>query len=344
MSLTSKEKVFAALELRKCGEIPVLPVMIQMIPFQSGVDRAEYEASTELFVDCALKMRKKYGYDWNSAAEYDGASAFMASELIDKNGNVSPNGDMTIRTEADLDLMKPYDIEADENLKIICERIRLLKEAEPDVPVMTIFINPVSASVALMDGANFYLSLIRNKRFIQKTIEKVMEPTVQAMQRIVEAGCDILWIPMPTLGGTCMSRKHYEAVCHPVHKEFIKEARKTGAKIIYHTCGDWNDRFDLVLQEGVDGWHTTLADLSELKTTYGDKVCLMGQVPSAFTMLMKSEQEVYDESLSDCLIGAKGGGFILSPDCGLPPTIPAENIDAMMKAARDAQVKLGDDC
>ena len=60
-----------------------------------------------------------------------------------------------------------------------------------------------------------------------------MEPIAQSVARLVEAGCDIVWLPMPTLGGTCMSKKHYVELCLPYNKQFIEKIRKTGAKIIY---------------------------------------------------------------------------------------------------------------
>lgn len=344
MALTSKEKVFAALERRKCGSIPTFPLMISYIMEKCGSDLPRFGSEPEYFVEQSVRCRKEFGYDANCAGAYQGTIAYMTEGMKDKTGAISTTGDATVLKESDLDLLRDFDPEDSPSLQAMIQRVKRFKIVDPDVPVLAIFDNAPMSAAAMMDAANYYVSLINNKPFVRKTTERLMEPIIQSITKVVKAGADIIWLPMPTLGGTCMRKEHYRDLCMPYNAEFNQEIRKTGAKIIYHTCGNWNDRFDLVYREHVDAWHVTLADLALLKLQYGNEVCLIGQIPSAFTMLMKSKEEVYEESMHDCLIGAKGGGFMLSPDCGLPGNTPAENIHAMVQAAKDAEKQLGGDC
>lgn len=342
--LTITEKVKKTLQLEKTGYIPVIPTASAFVANQCSYSPKEYAQNPEVFALANVEVRKKFGYDANAVGCFQGVVEEMGKGLIDKSGKVSVNGERTVLKEKDIEKLHAYNIDECESLRIMMEKVRFLKQMDPDCPVMAIADNPSMSAAAMMDGANFYVSLIKNKKFVREVTEILMEPIAQSVARLVEAGCDIVWLPMPTLGGTCMSKKHYVELCLPYNKQFIGKIRKTGAKIILHTCGNWNDRFDVASKEGADALHVSEADLETLKKEYGKKIALMGQVPAAFTMLMKSAEEVYQESLQQCLTAAEGGGFILSADCGLPGNTPPENMRAMIRAAREAERILGDRC
>lgn len=342
--LTITEKVKKTLQLEKTGYIPVIPTAAAFVVNQCSYSKEEYARNPEVFALANMEVRREFGYDAHAVGCFQGVVEEMGKGLTDKSGKISVNGERTVLKEKDIEKLHTYNIDECESLHKMVEKVHFLKQIDPDCPVMAIADNPSMSAAALIDGANFYLSLIKNKPFVREVTELLMEPIAQSVGRLVEAGCDIVWLPMPTLGGTCMSKKHYVELCIPYNKQFIEKVKKTGAKIILHTCGNWNDRFDVASEEGADALHVSEADLADLKKNYGKKIALMGQVPAAFTMLMKSAEEVYEESLEQCLMAAEGGGFILSADCGLPGDTPPENVRAMVRAAREAERILGDKC
>ena len=341
---TMRELVKKTLSLEKTGHIPVILTAAAFAAAQSQCTAEEYANNPKVYVKANIETRRKFGYDANITQVFQGVVEEMGKGLIDRSGKVSVNGERTVLTEKDIDKLHPYNINECESLQKIIQQVKLFRQSDPDYPIMVIADNPSMSAAALMDGANFYLSLIKNKNFIHRVTELLIDPIAESIERIVAAGCDIIWLPMPTLGGPCMSKKHYVEMCLPYNKRFIQRLKKTGASIILHTCGNWNDRFDVATEEGADGLHVSEADLGYLKKEYGSKVALMGQVPAAFTMLMKTAEEVYQEGLEQCLTAAENGGFILSADCGLPGNVPPENIHALIRAARDAEKILGGNC
>lgn len=61
----------------------------------------------------------------------------------------------------------------------------------------------------------------------------------------------------------------------------------------------------------------------------------MGGVPTISTLLKGTPEAVYQEAL-DCIKKCgPGGGYILAGDGSLAPDTPAENLEAMVQAARD---------
>lgn len=132
----------------------------------------------------------------------------------------------------------------------------------------------------------------------------------------------------------------YVENCHEYSKRVVQKVHDMGMKAIIHTCGNWNDRFDVVLSEGADGIHLSEAVLPNFAEKYGKETLMIGNIPVVDTLLYKNAEETYQDSYQACLDACKHGNYIIAPDCLLPPTIPEANVTAMYKAADDAACEL----
>ena len=93
-----------------------------------------------------------------------------------------------------------------------------------------------------------------------------------------------------------------------------------------HTCGPYDDRFDLVLKESGDAWHISDTQTKKVKDEYGDQVSLMGNIPCVSVLMEGTPEEVYKYAYQECMDGARDGRFILSGDCDVSPMTPDENV------------------
>ena len=85
---------------------------------------------------------------------------------------------------------------------------------------------------------------------LYKELERVVEDAVvESCNKLIDYGVDFLWFPMPNFGGYCISRKSYEACISESNIRANKRIKEHGSNIIIHTCGLYDDRFDLVLKE-----------------------------------------------------------------------------------------------
>jgi len=76
-------------------------------------------------------------------------------------------------------------------------------------------------------------------------------------------------------------------------------------------------------------------DIAEVKVKMGHRVALMGNVPPLHVGV-REPPEVVERWALECLDkGGPGGGMILSFGGGVSPGTPAENIDALLRAARE---------
>ena len=285
-----------------------------------------------------IDNRRKCNFDGLWGGVYSGAVVQgLAGGLPDVFGKISHNGEGTIINRSDLEKMHQIDFDNFPQLDMICQNIQLMKKKEPEQPIIVIVNNPASTAARMME--RFFVQLIKDPDFIRELIQLVEKPIWRGVQYIIEAGVDIIWTPQPMLSATCISKKHYQNICRESTIKFNKKVKETGIRIIAHTCGNWNDRFDLAAEEYIDCIHVSEANLTELKESIGQKVSLMGQVPTGL-LLNGNPEEVYDITLEQCIQAGKDGGFILSPDCDVPPDVSLENIEAMVNAVKDAEVIL----
>ena len=72
-------------------------------------------------------------------------------------------------------------------------------------------------------------------------------------------------------------------------------------------------------------------DLREVKETYGDRFCIIGNIDSSRTLPYGTPEEVAAEVRDAIDIAAPGGGYILASDHSLHDGISVENITMMFQ-------------
>jgi uroporphyrinogen decarboxylase len=131
-----------------------------------------------------------------------------------------------------------------------------------------------------------------------------------------------------------VSDRHYRSMIHP-HLRRIFDAFD-GLIRIYHNDTPCPHLLESLAEANFDVFnfsHET--DIGEVKAKMGHRVALMGNVPPLDMGVRGTPAEVAQWA-RDCLDkGAAGGGMILSFGGGVSPGTLAENIDALVAAARD---------
>jgi uroporphyrinogen-III decarboxylase len=130
-----------------------------------------------------------------------------------------------------------------------------------------------------------------------------------------------------------VSLKHYEAMVAPHMQRIFAEF--DGLIKIYHNdtpCAHLHGAF---AEAGFDVFNFThKVDIGEVKREMGHRVALMGNVAPLDLGVRGTPEEVEKAALACLEKAAPGGGMILSFGGGVSPETPAENIDALLRAAR----------
>jgi len=330
--MTSMERVMAVIKGEEVDKVPYILCSREFGMKYYGKDLSEAYKDSDIYIGSQMKLLGDFNLDavwdiWCTPAVDEAAGATMIIPQDDPPWIAEP----ILSTYDDMNKLKKVNPKEDGRLPYLLNLVTKLKEkAGKDVPVIT-WVSPAFRSACMFRGqATIYMDIYDHPKELKDLIEFCQENTLAYVKALIEAGSDIIAISNPTANADCISKKHYEEYSHPYTKEMFAYAKKCGAKgTLFHTCGKWNDRFDLISEENVDIVHVDRVNIKELKENYGHKLVPMGNVKSVFTLLQKSPEEVEKETLECLKQGAPGGRYILSADCAVTRDTPAENVRAM---------------
>jgi uroporphyrinogen decarboxylase len=134
--------------------------------------------------------------------------------------------------------------------------------------------------------------------------------------------------------GPFMTPGHFDTFIQPYLRELIRAVHAKGAPFIKHTDGMIWPILESIVRTGPDVLNPIQTEagmlLPEVKTRYGSKIALMGNVDCGPTLHYGSVEDVSRE-VSRCLRdGAPGGGFILSSSNTIYKGTRPENLRAMI--------------
>ena len=75
-------------------------------------------------------------------------------------------------------------------------------------------------------------------------------------------------------------------------------------------------------------------NIAEIKATYGDRLCLIGNISTTATLSQGDPNKVELEVLECLRDAAPGGGYIMAPDHSFHSAIPHENIKIVIDTCK----------
>jgi uroporphyrinogen-III decarboxylase len=167
---------------------------------------------------------------------------------------------------------------------------------------------------------------------------KILDIVTTSIIRWLRAQLDVLHQPegimlLDDLVGM-VSRRHYEEMIHPYMRRIFDTF--DGLVRVYHNDTPCPHLLESLAEANFDVFNFShKTDIGEVKAAMGHRVALMGNVPPLDLGARGTPADV-TQWAQECLQkGAPGGGMILSFGGGVSPGTPAENIDALVAAARE---------
>ncbi|HWQ42599.1 MAG TPA: uroporphyrinogen decarboxylase family protein [Desulfosporosinus sp.] len=179
--------------------------------------------------------------------------------------------------------------------------------------------------------------LLRNMYYDREAVHKILEFSVelcyQYLEPYIKGGAGIISIADPSASGNLISRKHFQEFSLPYLRKVIQRVRANGVLTLVHICGDISNRLDLITEIGADIISVDYkVDLGFTRATVGSVMAFAGNMDPVGVMLDLKPDEVA-RACQECLTKAGASGYILMPGCDIPPSVPLENIQAMVAVA-----------
>jgi uroporphyrinogen decarboxylase len=147
---------------------------------------------------------------------------------------------------------------------------------------------------------------------------------------------DFYWVndDLADTKATFMSRAMYQEFFLPYQKMVAKAIQKPW---VYHSDGNLMPIIDDLLTLGMAGLHPiqpAAMDIEKVKSLYGKRICILGNIDLDYTLTQGTPEEVEREVKDRIAVAGVGGGYIITSANSLPDYCKTENVWAMSKAIR----------
>jgi len=338
--MTPMERIVAAAELRPTDRLPLLPYLREFAMKQAGITFAEADKNPRKYVEAQAEFFERYDLDavWDLYFMTPEAEA-MGCELSHPEDDPPSVVSSPVKEKRDLAKIKPCDPKKDGRLPLYIGIVEDLRRSMgEDVPILA-FCQAGFRNAMMLRGIDAFMDdIYEDPDFLYDLLEVATEGCIQYGKALIAAGANIIHIASPVASGMFISRDHYKQFAFPYDLKQFKAYHDLGAKVFYHLCGWWNDRWDLIVKTGADilSIDSSFARVSmaEAKEKIGHLRCIYGNVDVAHTMMKGSVAEVEKETRESIEAGSKGGGYIIGNSCTIPRDTPLENFEAFVRTAK----------
>lgn len=243
-----------------------------------------------------------------------------------------------IRESADeLDALDVEAVANDPVIQNIWEATRLVVEAIGDEYVVTTTAwGPFTLAGQLFGVEDFMRATYKKKAQARKTLEFATRLLKAFYRPLVEEKLiPVMSIADPTASGDLISARAFRTFAQPYLQELIRWGHEHGVATWLHVCGDTTDKLEEIAATEADCFSLDYkVDLRTAKERLAGRMCIAGNINPVAVLDQGTPEDVRRAGEACLEAAAAGGGFILTAGCDLPPTVPEENILAMLELGR----------
>ena len=338
--MSSRERVFAALERKEPDRVPIHEIIITDNVMDGILPGCTYHDFVEkLGIDTA---GVNHSYDLSGKVVIDEEQGLFRDKwgIIRREGaeKISYPVEGPLKTEEDLKQYQPPDPASDGNLVILKETIRRFKGEKAICWVgRDSFITPSY----LREMDNLLMDFVLNPTFAAEVIDVCVDHAIRLNEMAIKAGAEVVvladdyaWQNAPF-----MSPQHFRQFVLPGLKRCVKSVKDNGAYCIKHTDGNIWPILDMIVETGIDGINPlepiARMDIGEVKAKYGDRVAVVGNIDCGYVLSQASVEEV-KAAVKECIAkAAPGGGHIISSSNSIHSSVKPENYATMLEAAKE---------
>lgn len=359
--MTGKERVIAAMERRPVDRVPVFPVVTAYLGSRVlGRPFVDMVLDPLLQYDGLRAIVERFGFDgvetplaspadWRESVKVvetnegrflaNAAAGEPFARLQEDDHPIPLHSEPPVREKRDLEKMAVTPAEDYERRGCVAPVRSLVEDIGGSVFVAGHAAGQTMNSLtAWRGGEQAMLDLVEDPPFALEAMERATAISIEVGKALISAGVHGIYIGDAWASASIISPRDYERFCLPFHAKAARAFREMGAKVYLHICGNSAPILELMADTGVDAIEPLdlmgAAELRDARRRVGERVCLKGGV-STLLLLESTPEGVYEASRA--AIDACGpAGYILGSGDDIPRDAPFANIDAMVRAARDA--------
>lgn len=183
------------------------------------------------------------------------------------------------------------------------------------------------------------IDMYRRPAVTRRFIEKIAKACAGMVELMLDAGAEVAFITDDYADNRSpfMTLKQFREFELPNIRRDVEIAKKRGIPVFKHTDGNIYPILNDMVAAGIRGIHPIepgAMDLKDVKTRYGDKICILGNVDCRYVLPFGSEEDVRRDVRRCIDAAAEGGGYILTSSNSIHANCKVENIYTMVDEAR----------
>lgn len=194
---------------------------------------------------------------------------------------------------------------------------------------------------------NFYVDLLANEELCDALHEKLLAYQIKLVDYVMDRFADQIDIvkyadDMGTQQSLLMSPETYRRMVKPYQARLYQHVKeKYHKKILLHSCGAIRPIIGDLIEIGVDAINPVQISAEgmnprELKKEFGNNITFWGGgVDTQSVLNMASPEEVKRSVKENMEVFKPGGGFVFTQVHNIQPGVPIDNVIAMYEAYRE---------
>ncbi|HEX2950236.1 MAG TPA: uroporphyrinogen decarboxylase family protein [Armatimonadota bacterium] len=178
-------------------------------------------------------------------------------------------------------------------------------------------------------------SIYRDPAAVHAVVDFAAKVCYQYLLGYVQAGVEIISLAEPTASGDMISREQFAIFVQPALRSLVNRFHEAGVFVVVHSCGNITNRLDLIIQAGADLVSVDYkVDLRDAKIAAdAGHACFSGNMNPVAIMEQGTPNIVADAVRARIATVGGDGNYVVMPGCDIPPSVPLENIRAMVDVA-----------
>ncbi len=224
-------------------------------------------------------------------------------------------------------------------ISMVAEAVNILAANNPELPVIVNLTGPISLATSLIEPMIFFKAMGKQPEMVHEFLSFITDNLIIFGRSLLQAGAQIITVADPSGTGEILGPRRFAEFALPYINRILNSLQGDYEASMVHICGRLHSIFTEInqLETGAISIDSATS-VTKLKAALDDKI-IVGNVSTY--LLQNGQPERVKASALSCL---SKGAAVLSPACGISPSTPLVNLQAMVRAVHEFDYQNQGDC
>jgi uroporphyrinogen decarboxylase len=246
-----------------------------------------------------------------------------------------------IKNIADIGKLDPQKVKEDAGVRVLAEAAGILaKEIGDRTVVGTSQWAPFTLGGLAYGVENLMRNVYKDKPAVHAVLDYAAELCFAYLEPFIDEGVSMISLADPTSSGDMISREQFIEFSLPYLKKVATKVKARNVYVVVHICGNTTNRLDKIPESGAQIMSLDYkVDLSDARRILDGKIAFAGNMNPVAIMQKETPSGVENAVRESIEKAGNRAGYIVMPGCDIPPSVPIENVKAMVDTARQLAVE-----